>query len=117
MAPGLLPESIDYIVSVVLRQTFDSQLAQVLEYEEISSYLDLSDLTESEVGTLQYTEPILDKNGNETGKAILRPISRHACKLINLFNAYCRYRFSILDNSVTIDNFIEIETMDFIDFR
>ena len=82
MAPGLHPESIDYIVSVVLRQTLDSQLAKVLTYEEISSYNDLTDLTESVIGTLQYTEPILDENGNETGEAILRPISRHSCKLI-----------------------------------
>src|SRR5210317_1743172 len=116
-APGLLPESIDYIVSVVLRQTLDSQLAQVLEHEQISSYLDITDLTESDIGRLQYTKPILDDNGNETGEETLRPISRHACKLINLFNAYCRYRFAILDDPVTVENCIKISPVDFINFR
>ena len=62
MAPGLHPESIDYIVSVVLGETLDSQLAQVFEYEKIRSYLDLSDLIDSELGTLQFIEPILDEN-------------------------------------------------------
>ena len=117
MAPGLLPESIDYIVSVVLGQTLDSQLAQVFKYEEIRSYLDLSDLIDSEIGTLQFTKPILDKNGNETGEETLRPISRHACKLISLFNAYCRYRFYSMNDPITIDNCIEIDPVDFINFR
>ena len=85
MAPGLHPESIDYIVSVVLGQTLDSQLAKVLAYEEISSFNDLTDLTDPVIETLQYTEPILDENGNETGEETLRPISRHECKLIIFF--------------------------------
>ena len=91
-------------------------MAQVLEHKEVSSYLDLSDLTESEVGTLQYTKAILDEKGNETGEETLRPMSRQTCKLISLFNAYCRYRFSILNDPVTIDDCIEIDPVDFINF-
>ena len=115
-APGQLPESIDYIVSVVLGETLDSKLAQVLEHERINSFLDLTDLTEKDTEKLKYPETILDDNGNETGKETLRPISRHTCKLINLFNAYCRYRHFLLDDLVTVENCIKISPVDFLDF-
>ena len=104
-------------MSVVLGETLDSQLAQVLEYEEINHFLHLTDLTEDDVEKLQYTETILDENGNETGEETLRPISRPTCKLINLFNAYCRYRHFCLDDPVTIHNCIEISPVDFLNFR
>src|SRR5210317_1955748 len=117
MAPGLKQESIDYIVSTVLNQAADTTLTKVSAYEGISSYLDLSDLTEAEVPTLQYTEPAVDENGDETGDTTIHTIPRHTCKLITLFNAYCRYRCIIHDDPVTIHNCMHIEHDDFIDFR
>src|SRR5210317_1139021 len=117
IAPGLKQESIDYIVSTVLNQAADSTLTKVLAYEGISSYLDLSDLTEAEVPTLQYTEPTVDENGDKTGDTTIHTIPRHTCKLITLFNTYCRYRCIIHDDPVTIHNCMHIEHDDFIDFR
>ena len=116
-APGLTQASIDYIVTTVLNQAADSTLAKTLSHEGITSYLDLSDLTVPEVATLQYPEPVLDANGDDTGATNLATIPRHTCKLINLFNAYCRYRCIIVDDPVTIHNCMHIEHDDFIEFR
>ena len=55
----------------MLNQTLDSTLAQVLEYKDILSYLNLSDLTEPEVATLQYIRLILDDTGNGTGETTI----------------------------------------------
>src|SRR5210317_770675 len=112
-APGLTQASIDYIVTTVLNQAADSTLAKTLSHEGITSYLDLSDLTVPEVATLQYPEPVLDANGDDTGATNLATIPRHTCKLINLFNAFCRYRYIIVDDPVTIHNCMHIDHDDF----
>src|SRR5210317_1098123 len=117
IAPGLKQESIDYIVSAILNQAADSTLAKALSYEGINSYLELSDLTETEIPSLQYTEAVVDENGDATGDTTIHKIPRHTCKLITLFNAYCRYRCIIHDDPVTIHNCMHIEHDDFIDFR
>src|SRR5210317_78709 len=116
-APGFHPESIDYIVTMVLNQPPDSILAQVLDYEAIRSYDDLSDLTLSDVPMLQYAVLVPDDEDGAIDQVEPRPIPRLACKLLQLFLAYCRYRSIIHDDPVTTDNCTLIDPDDFIDFR
>ena len=73
-APGLHPESIDYIVTNVLNQPPDSILAQVLDYEDIRSYDELSDLTVREVPMLQYAVLVSDDEDGEIDQVELHPI-------------------------------------------
>src|SRR5210317_524002 len=116
-APGFHPESIDYIVTNVLNQPPDSILAQVLDYEDICSYNDLSDLTVHEVPMLQYAVLVPDDDDREIDQVELHPIPRHPCKLLQLFLAYCRYRCIVKSDPITLDNCLFIDPSDFIDFR
>src|SRR5210317_1197684 len=116
-APGFHPESIDYIVTMVLNQPPDSILAQVLDYEAICSYDDLSDLTLSDVPMLQYAVLVPDDEDGAIDQVEPCPIPRLACKLLQLFLAYCRYRSIIHDDPVTTDNCTLIDPDDFLDFR
>src|SRR5210317_1471158 len=116
-APGFHPESLDYIVTNVLHQPPDSILAQVLDYEDIRSYDDLSDITVYKVPMLQYTVLVPDDDDGEIDHIKLHPIPRHPCKLLQLFLAYCRYRCIVKSDPITLDNCIFIDPSDFIDFR
>src|SRR5210317_1066263 len=116
-APGFHPESIGYIVTNVLNQPPDSILAQVLDYEHIRSYDDLSDLTVHEVPMLQYAVLVPDDDDGEIDQVELHPIPRHPRKLLQLFLAYCRYRCLVKSDPITLDNCIFIDPSDFIDFR
>src|SRR5210317_2086082 len=116
-APGFHPESIGYIVTNVLNQPPDSILAQVLDYEDICSYDDLSDLTVHEVPMLQYAVLVPDDDDGEIDQVELHPIPRHPRKLLQLFLAYCRYRCLVKSDPITLDNCIFIDPSDFIDFR
>src|SRR6056300_37200 len=116
-APGFHPESLDYIVTNVLNQPPDSILTQVLDYEDIRSYDDLSDLTVYEVPMLQYAVLVSDHEDAEIDQVELHPIPRHPRKLLQLFLAYCRYRCIIHYDPVTTDNCTLIDPDDFLDFR
>src|SRR6056300_838593 len=116
-APVFHPESLDYIITNVLNQPPDSILAQVLDYEDIRSYNDLSDITVHEVPMLQYAVLVPDDDDGEIDQVELHPIPRHPCKLLQLFLAYCRYRCIIHSDPVTTDNCIAIDPDDFLDFR
>src|SRR6056300_56375 len=116
-APGFHPESIDYIVTNVLNQPPDSTLAQVLDYEDIRSYDDLSDLTVHEVPMLQYAVLVPDDDDGEIDQVEIHPIPRHPRKLLQLFLAYCCYRYLVKSDPITLDNCIFIDPSDFIDFR
>src|SRR6056300_474037 len=116
-APGFHPESLDYIVTNVLHQPPDSILAQVLDYEHIRSYDDLSDLTVHEVAMLQYAVLVPDDDDGEIEQVELHPFPRHPRKLPQLFLAYCRYRCLVKSDPIALDNCIFIEPSDFIDFR
>src|SRR6056300_612752 len=116
-APGFHPESIDYIVTNVLHQPPDSILAQVLDYEDIRSYDELTDLTVYEVPMLQYAVLVSDHEDGAVEQVELHPIPRHPRKLLQLFLAYCRYRCIIHSDPVTTDNCIAIDPDDFLDFR
>src|SRR6056300_1999799 len=116
-APGFHPESIDYIVTNVLHQPPYSILAQVLDYEDIRSYDELSDLTVYEVPMLQYAVLVSGHEDGAVEQVELHPIPRHPRKLLQLFLAYCRYRCIIHSDPVTTDNCIAIDPDDFLDFR
>src|SRR5210317_839674 len=116
-APGFHPESIDYIVTNVLHQPPDSILAQVLDYEDIRSYDELTDLTVYEVPMLQYAVFVSDHEDGAVEQVELHPIPRHPRTLLQLFLAYCRYRCIIHSDPVTTDNCIAIDPDDFLDFR
>src|SRR6056300_708662 len=116
-APGFHPETIDYIVTNVLHQPPDSILAQVLDYEDIRSYDELTDLTVYEVPMLQYAVLVSGHEDGAVEQVELHPIPRHPRKLLQLFLAYCRYRCIIHSDPVTTDNCIAIDPDDFLDFR
>src|SRR5210317_46901 len=116
-APGFHPESLDYIFTNVLHQPPDSILAQVLDYEDIRSYDELSDLTVREVPMLQYALLVSDDEDGAIDQVELHPIPRRPRKLLQLFLAYCRYRCIIHYDPVNNDNCTLIDPGDFLDFR